>query len=318
MRIDLRMAALTDSEEQRVRLAARLLGAQRIEARLSPWDGTRCDVVVVNGDDAYGRQVMMLAKKRRTGIVAYASEDIPFDDAAHCRVIEGTAASLVSVLLSVIAAVRDGGAAALPPAKYSRPEYLEGGSPLMHLAQEAWRGHDIDAVVAGRRISIRASSGRVMAGSLSDMLAARDALSHPTEPHRFSPAPDRHRSAGEVTRSLDAFLVEAAWRGRHALPDFVGTAYGLRDWPDLASVQDATTPLRVARWLHQRSGCVRERARQAGVAPDELNACLWAFRASNLLVIGEPQPIPASGEVRPARVTAPLLSKLAARFGLAW
>ncbi len=320
MRIDLRTAALTDSEEQRVRIAARLLGAQRIEARLSPWDGTRCDVVVVNGDDAYGRQVMALAQKRRVGIVAYAAEAIAFDDAAHCRVTEGTAGSLVAALLGVIGAVREGSAPPSSSAKagHAASGHAEDAAPLMQLAQDAWRGRDIDAVVAGRRISIRASLGRVLAASLSDMLAARDALSHHGGPGEFVLVPERHRGVGEVAWSLDAFLIDSALRGRSVLPPFVGTAYGLRDWPDLGSAQEALTPLRVARWLHQRSGCVLDRARLAGVATDEVNACLWAFRAGNLLVIGEPTPATPVAETRPGRATTPLLSKLAARFGLAW
>lgn len=301
-------------------MAARLLGAQRIDAKLSPWDGTRCDVVVVNGDDAYGRQVMALAQKRRVGIVAYAAQAIDFDDAAHCRVTEGTAGSLVTALLGVIGAMRESHAPASSPAKagHAATPHTEDSLPLTTLAQDAWRGRDVDAVVAGRRISIRASLGRVLTGSLSDMLAVRDALSHHGETAEFVRVPERHPGVGEVAWSLDAFLIDGALRGRHALPAFVGTAYGLRDWPDLGSAQETMTPLRVARWLHQRSGCVLDRAQQAGIAADEVNACLWAFRASNLLVIGEPPPAAPVAETKPARAATPLLSKLAARFGLAW
>ncbi|TDR46812.1 hypothetical protein DFR29_103348 [Tahibacter aquaticus] len=89
MRIDLRTAALTDSEDQRVRIAASLLGAVRIEAKPSPWDGTRCDVVIVNADDAYGRQVLALAQKRGIGLVAYASQIMHFDQALNRPEIPG-------------------------------------------------------------------------------------------------------------------------------------------------------------------------------------------------------------------------------------
>ncbi|WP_133818542.1 hypothetical protein [Tahibacter aquaticus] len=320
MRIDLRTAALTDSEDQRVRIAANLLGAVRIEAKLSPWDGTRCDVVIVNADDAYGRRVMELAQKRGIGLLAYASQAIHFDKASQCHVAEGTAVFLVSALRCVIDAARKHDSAASPGTAAASPAPARHGnfSALMELTHDAWRGRDIDADIAGRRISIRASRGRVMAGTLSDMLAARDALGKCAEPHGFTAVPERRPGIGEISWSLDAFLVDGALRCRQSLPTFAGSAYSLRDWPDLGSAGETLTPLRIASWLQQRSGSVQERAKKAGIGADEVNACLWAFHASNLLVIGEPPAAPAPPAALPARVATPLLSKLAARFGLAW
>lgn len=320
MRIDLRTAALTDSEDQRVRIAANLLGAVRIEAKLSPWDGTRCDVVIVNADDAYGRRVMELAQKRGISLLAYASQAIHFEEASQCHVAEGTAASLVSALRHVIDAARKHDCAANPisTAASSDPGRRSTVSALMELTHDAWRGRDIDADIAGRRISIRASCGRVMAGTLSDMLAARDALGKHAEAYGFTVVPERHPSIGEISWSLDAFLVDGALRCRQSLPTFAGSAYALRDWPDLGSACETQAPLRIASWLQQRSGSVLERAKKAGIGADEVNACLWAFHASNLLVIGEPRATPTSPAAQTVRVATPLLSKLAARFGLSW
>ncbi|TDR35365.1 hypothetical protein DFR29_13616, partial [Tahibacter aquaticus] len=239
---------------------------------------------------------------------------------SQCYVVEGTAASLVSALRGVIAASRNHGAAVKPSAVDGSPARCPVGdaSALMELTHDAWRGRDIDADIAGRRISIRASRGRVMAGTLSDMLAARDALGQGAEVRGFTVVPERHPSVGEISWSLDAFLVEGALRSRQALPAFAGSAYGLRDWPDLGSACETLTPLRIASWLQQRSGNVLERAEKAGIGADEVNACLWAFRASNLLVVGEPRTVPVPSAAQVPRVAIPLLSKLAARFGLAW
>lgn len=320
MRIDLRTAALTDPEEQKVRLAANLLGAVRIEAKLSPWDGTRCDVVVVNADDAYGRRVMELAQKRGIGLVAYAAQPIHFALPTQRYVAEGTAASLVSALRGVIDAARKPDSTARPGASAAAPLPGHTGdvSALLELTHDSWRGRDIDADIAGRRISIRASRGRVTAATLSDMLAARDALGERAEPHAFTAVAERHPGIGEISWSLDAFLVDGALRCRQQLPAFAGSTYALRDFPDLGSTRETLTPLRIASWLQQRPGCVKERAEKAGISAEEVNACLWAFRASNLLVIDEPPAAAAPPAAQAARVARPLLSKLAARFGLAW
>lgn len=320
MRIDLRTAALTDSEEQKVRLAANLLGALRIEAKLSPWDGTRCDVVVVNADDAYGRRVMELAQKRSMGLIAYATQAISLEGPAQRQVSEGTAATLVAALRGVIEAIRKpaamassgSSAAALPPRREGEV------SALMDLTHDTWRGRDIDADIAGRRISIRASRGRVLAATLSDLLAARDALGEPAEAHAFVAVAERHPGMGEVSCSLDAFLVDGALRGRRSLPAFAGSSYALRDWPDLGAARETLTPLRIASWLQQRPGCVKERAQKAGINADEVNACLWAFHAGNLLVVHEAPVAAEPLAAQAARIAKPLLSKLATRFGLAW
>ena len=160
--------------------------------------------------------------------------------------------------------------------------------------------------------------GRVLAATLSDMLAARDALGERTEAHAFTAVAEGQPGVGEISWSLDAFLVDGALRCRPSLPAFSGSTYALRDWPDLGSAHETLTPLRIASWLQQRPGCVKERAQKAGIDADEVNACLWAFRASNLLVLQEPQAAPATPATQAPRAATPLLSKLAARFGLVW
>ncbi len=48
MHFDVRTAALDDLIERHVRLAVSLLGAHQLHARLSPWDGTRCDLLIAS------------------------------------------------------------------------------------------------------------------------------------------------------------------------------------------------------------------------------------------------------------------------------
>ena len=55
MRVDLRFAGLSEQAELRLRLAETLLAALQFQAAVAAWDGTRCDVLVVQPDDAYGR-----------------------------------------------------------------------------------------------------------------------------------------------------------------------------------------------------------------------------------------------------------------------
>ena len=61
------------------------------------------------------------------------------------------------------------------------------------------------------------------AATLSDMLAARDALGERAETHAFTAVAERHPGIGEISWSLDAFLVDGALRCRHQLPAFAGS-----------------------------------------------------------------------------------------------
>ena len=68
MHFDVRTAALDDLIERHVRLAVSLLGAHQLHARLSPWDGTRCDLLIASSEDAYGAQALDLACRRGTAV----------------------------------------------------------------------------------------------------------------------------------------------------------------------------------------------------------------------------------------------------------
>ena len=76
MRSDIRSVALDPGQKARVAAAARALAAHAIQARLSDWDGTRCDLLVANADDGYGRHVIEIALWRGHGF-HYVSVQIP-------------------------------------------------------------------------------------------------------------------------------------------------------------------------------------------------------------------------------------------------
>lgn len=300
MRVDVRYAALDDQAEQRVRIAARLLAAHGREARVAAWDGTRCDAVVVAFDDGYGQRVLEIARRRGVAVVA----------------ADGCAAHLAAALQQALVAARgaetpadrvDDGVAAR-----TGRESPCGAAGLVLLAGDAYRGADVSAVVGGRAIVLNGAAGRVAGDSLSDLLAARDHLGDAAWQLRALP-PGRRGATSDAAMSLDAFFVVGALRAKRTLPAFAAGTYVLRDWPDLGTAPEALAGLRVAQRL-MRAPSAAPALAAAGIAGDEVNACLWAFRASNLLIDAEPAPAPPAANAEPA--ARPLLARIAARFGL--
>ena len=282
MRIDLRTAALDDAQERRVRLAAPLLAAHGLTVAVSPWDGTRCAGVVLRAGDAYGERVRDLAQRRGVPVVALG-------DAADASV-----ACLVAALRGAFAD-RDAACA---------------DNALVVVAGDAHRGCDLVATFRARAVTLSISTGRVFAHDAGDLAAARDALGE--SGWRFTPAPST-RGASAVSSSLDAFLLLGALRAKSRLPAYADDTVRLRDWPDLASAPDARVGLVVARALIAAARPTRSLA-LADVAPADVNACLWAFRASDLL-----ERAPHDAPCAAATLAAPrhsLLARLAARFGL--
>ncbi|MGH8492163.1 MAG: hypothetical protein ACRERR_03510 [Moraxellaceae bacterium] len=70
MRIDIRIAGLPDYAEPRARLAAQLMAAFRYEADFSAWDGSGCDVLMADVEDAYGMHCMEQALARGIRVLA--------------------------------------------------------------------------------------------------------------------------------------------------------------------------------------------------------------------------------------------------------
>ena len=312
MRVDLRFAALDQLAEQRVRIAARLLAAHGREARVAAWDGTRCDAVVVATGDGYGQHVLEIAQRRGCPVVAAG----------------GCAADLAAALHHALGLVRDAATVGSPPLAHERQRDTiadrttsrERDVPgLVQLAGESFRGGDVTAGIGGRVVILSGATGRASAGSLSDLLAARDHLGDAQWQLHALPA-GATQGPADASMSLDAFFLTGALRAKATLPPFRSGLFALREWPDLGAAAEAIDALRIARLLQRAPATPQALAKQTNLPACDVDACLWAFEASNLLVESGPVKsvvdAPPADAARPEPPSRRLLSRLAARFGL--
>ena len=81
MNVDIRVAVAGDELQKRLRLAAGLLQAHKIEGSLRPWDGTRCDCAIVAADDLYGERIQDYARRKQIPVLAITRANDRFDPA---------------------------------------------------------------------------------------------------------------------------------------------------------------------------------------------------------------------------------------------
>lgn len=332
MRIDLRIAGLDETTAQRVRLACGLIAAHDYEVNPSTWDGTRCDVVVVDDGDAEGRRVAEIAARRGTPAL-YIGSGAPGEPAECMNRTGCTAAAIAARLHAIVVGLERlrTGARQRPTTLTAseKPSRAELSSPLNSLknahlgaalvqlaSAPHLQGVDVDARVRGRTIRLRPSVGRVHSHTLSDLLAARNLLAE--DGWQLDPISISRSciDCGEVSASLDAFYVSGALHSMLILPPFPAGSYSLRDWPDLGSAPEAITALRVAQLLRKASAPSQALASISGLPAVEVNAYFWAFGASNLLLTNDSESLPPPPA--PARKLTPLLARLAGKFGLSW
>ena len=307
MFFDIRTAALDDLVEQRVRLAVSLLGAYRLRAKLGPWDGTRCHLVIASTDDPYGRQVLSLAQRRGTSLIPLGeTESTPGIPAISTFTTASALAKLIHERLQ--------GNAPQPSTAASDGTTLPA---LSRLASSPLRGKAVNITCNDRTLMLRPQVGRVYAQTHSDLLAVADSLSGSDWDITVVERPES--TASLVSASLEAFLVRAAHRAGDRLPDFPEGRYQLDAWPDLGSLPSMLGAMQASKLLIGNTRTLRELAQSAPPTMDrvEFNACLWAFAAADLLR----DTAPASSRVvalptRPPRIQAGLWSSLARRFGL--
>ena len=124
--------------------------------------------------------------------------------------------------------------------------------------------------------------------------------------------------ADGANRSLEAFLLQSAHQGRGQLPAFPAGQYRLRDWPDVGTAPELVGALKIARVLLRGPASADELRARCGVAADEVNACLWAYRAANLLEVPDDAAnataVPALQS--PVGAFTGVLARIAVRFGL--
>jgi hypothetical protein len=304
MPFDLRYAGLDPAMEQRLRLAANALAAHRVQARATQWDGTRCDVVAADPGDEYGRRVLDIARRRGTPTLEIGTSP---------RTAEtGTTVARLTRALHDLLRGSDRGASASTDAT----EFAVDASGLVKLAgDDALAGKDVEARFQNIVVWLLPDSGRVLSATVSDQLRAREQLATRAD-WTFSPlAAGRQRGIppGEVSTSLDAFLVHAAWQARAHLPAFPSRDVALRDWPDLGAAAALVEPLAIVQALQRGPTTVTQIARRRGIAEADVGACLWAFKAAGLLH-DRAAAVPTTAD--PKQSSGGLFSRLAAHFGL--
>ncbi len=312
-RADIATAALNDQVEQRIRIAASLLLTTRVDTTVRPinaqvraWDGTRCDLLIVDLSDAYGQRAFAVAERRGTPVLAIGVSP-PGIDLRYDTVPASSPAPLLAKHMRDL----------LTHGEICEPaEPVVGGalSALCRLAEPEYRGRPVDAVCNGRAIHIRPETGRVYAATLSDLLSARDSFASAACELRISTASDPNHLAEGASRSLEAFLLQATLHGRDHLPSFPKGRYEMKDWPDVGTAPEFIGALKVARSLLRAPASASELQQACMLGEDEVNASLWAYRASNLL--STCNSIDAEATPPPTGRFSGILSRIASHFGL--
>jgi len=302
MPFELRYAGLDPVMEQRFRLATRALAAHRMDARAAEWDGTRCDVVAIDPNDAYGRRVLDIARRRGTPALEIGLATPIVESGA-------TVARLTRALHELLLGASRGEAAAVEAQRRSAT-----ANAVVRLATDpSFAGVDLEARLQDLVVWLLPQSGRVIGATMSDLLRAREKIAQAD--WSLVPIGGRQRAKppGDVATSLDAFLLQGAWLARTQLPPFPQHVVALRDWPDLGSASELVEALAVVGVLQRAPATAAEIARRCNLPDADVGACLWALRAAGLL----------SGHVAaPVQFTAPpgraggLIARLAAHFGL--
>lgn len=319
MYFDVRTAALGDLSEHHVRLAVSLLGAHRLQARLTPWDGTRCDLLIALADDAYGAQALKLARRRGTAMIALGRNN----QALGVDLVDpdATALALSQRIREVLQSLKEGKPADAAPGavvQVKAEPYIAGTQQEMFckVAMPPLRGKPIDALCSGIALRLRPQEGRVYALTLADLMYAAELP--PESDGRILVVDGKASNKGWVSASLESMALRLAHRMGTQLPAFPEGCYRLDTWPDAGALPLQVSGLRVARLLFGNTRSVSElqATASAQVTPTEINVCLWAFAASDLLRMLDAAQPAATVSPHPPRVQEGLLAGLARRFGL--
>lgn len=309
MLLDIRTAALDDEIENRVHLAVPQLAAYKLRARVTPWNGTRCHLLVAAADEKYGHMAILLALRRGTPVIALGKPIEPLAVSPLPR--DTTAEALIDAMRARLEEV---------PTKASRKDDSEDRRPLVcRLSRPPVRGKAIGVRNSERTLMLlRPQAGRAYASTFSDFEASikgfQDLAWGRVEVDN-SPI-----TADMVSTSIESFLLLAADMGKLGLPDYPDGYYKLNAWPDLGSLPGLVSALYIAKQLVNGPVSPDEIVEQSqiDIERQDVNACLWAWAAADLLV-------DASGEARTGRkrsrqtkqrVSSGMWSSIARRFGL--
>lgn len=307
IRADIAIAALSEQVEQRVRIAALLLAAYRIRAKVRIWDGTRCTLLITDLSDTYGRQAFELAKKR--GAPALVFNATTEDQGPRIALVaDGSPAPVMAHAIREL----------LGADTAETSENVIGGPQpaLCRLADSEFCGRPVDATFNSRTVRIRPEEGRVYSPSFSDLLSARDTFSSADWTLSVVATDDAGHHNDSANRSLEAFLLQSAFHGREQLPEFPEGRYRLKDWPDVGSAPELVGALKIANALLRRPMSANDLRMSCGVTAHDVNASLWAYRAANLLAATGDSVVEAAPAPPPTGTFSGILARIATRFGL--
>lgn len=312
MRVDLTAAGLTEEARHILKVAANLLGAYRMSARLREWDGTRCDALFVDAHDGYGRSAAESAQRRGIRVIHFGDGPAAPDDAIPHIPSTGPIATIVRHLQHLFAAPRGAQSEAAPESNIVRMATWPG-----------WDGRDLAFRGEGREILILRSSSRVLAASLSDILYCRDHIDDPAWSIEVLAIGAVRPLTHDVAVSMDSFLCQAIEGSSCSFPAHAAGRWVLQDWPDLGAATRQTSALRLAQLLRRGPASAGELAAASGLSPEVVDRCLWAFRAAGLLQASAAEatasaPAAAAGGADGAVAPGGMLARLARRFGLNW
>lgn len=327
MRVDVRYAGLDQDTERRVRLAALGLAVRGVHATASPWDGTRCDLLVANPADGYGRHVVEIARRRTISVVAIGSSSVDATKGFFHVASTASDGALVDALHAASTKMpRESTRAAERPALRGQVEAFSAASSgggetcaLVRLGSDAALARqDVEASIRGRTLWLLPSAGRVLTTSLSDQMGARERLAESGWEFKVLQKRLGMDPPGEIGTSLDAFYLQGALKRPASLPPVPAERYVLRMWPDLGAAPDLIDALKVVRALQRNDATPAEMSESTSLPLPIVSACLWAFLASGAVAKNTEDPAMPSFAPPQARSNGGLISRIAARFGLSW
>jgi hypothetical protein len=318
MRHDIRYAGLAPESERRLRLAAKTLAVKGVDATVNPWEGVGCRVAVVDAEDAFGRHVLEIARRRKVPVLAIVAAQ---DGAPPGETLPQNASisAIAQALHAVLVAGNGSRPASLPaasPDRSGRNGTAEEEPGLLEALGATLRdsSRPIHAKLGARSFYVVPDSGRVVSNTMSDLLELRGRFCDAGWTLVALDGASAVPAGTDVSTSLDSYLVAGAASVITRLPAFPDVSCALTDWPDLASADTAVNALRVAAPLMRRALTCRQVSTDTGIALAETMAYFWAFRAAGIL-----RETTAPTETRPAASGTPrnrLWSRLAQRFGL--
>ncbi len=238
MRVQISHAGIGADLQTRLRLAAQMLVAFRIQAEVGPWTGSGCQLVVVDLADGHGRHVAEIAQRRQVATIAVGDPGEYAGRLAAELSADVSVAGLSSAIRNLLApesshspAIQVSASTADKPAGVST-----WGRSSRHFAWARLTSDlaatDVQATLDSRIIYFSRSEGRVRANSWSDMMFA---LKHSHDERwqlKRLPSPLAAGQA-EISSSQDAFLLQAALRNPDAIASYPETPFALEHWPDL-------------------------------------------------------------------------------------